>query len=171
MGAIREILRLTGGLCLISSHLTSQAHLSLTCSNALLRQAVAAALDCAEGWAALSIAAWMRLMDQGSPQSTGQPSVAHFKSIFAAGCLSTSLQGNIRPCILVENSLCVGVNGSGSALLRFGGAGRYIFSVTGGVNVCVTGDFCPFLPGLPTAFNVDRVCFGCLGYLVFRQMC
>ena len=113
----------------------------------------------------------MRLMNQGLPQSTGQPSVAHFKSIFAAGCLSTSLQGSIKPCILVENSLCVGVNGSGSALLRFGGEGRYNFSVTGGVIVCVTGDFRPFLPGLLTAFNVGCVRFGCLGYLVFRQIC
>ena len=155
----------------MSSHLISLAQPSLTRSNASLRQAVAAALDCAEGWAALSIAAWIRLTDQGSPRSTGQPSVAHFKSIFAAGCLSTSLRGNIRPCILVENSLCVGVNGSGSALLRFGGAGRYNFSVTCGMNVCGPGDFRPSLSGLSTALSVDRVCFGCLGYLVFRQVC
>ena len=36
----------------------------------------------------------------GSLQSTGHPLVAHFNNIFAAGCLSMSLQGNMSLCTL-----------------------------------------------------------------------
>ena len=46
----------------------------------------------------------------GSPQSAGHPLVAHFNNIFAAGYLSTSLQGNMSPCTLSGNLLCVSVN-------------------------------------------------------------
>ena len=85
-----DTFKLIGGLCLMSSHLINLAQPSLTCSSALLRQAVAASLVCAEGCAALFMAASIRSLDQGLPQSTGHPLVAHFNNIFAAGCLSTS---------------------------------------------------------------------------------
>ena len=112
-----DTFKLIGGLCLISSHLINLAQPSLTRSSASFLQAVAASLVCAEGCAALFIAASMRSLDQGSPQSTGHPFVAHFSNIFAAGCLSTSFRGNMRPCTFFGNLLCVGV--SGSAFARF----------------------------------------------------
>ena len=115
-----DIFKLIGGLCLISSHLISLAQPSLTRSSALFRQAVAAFLVCAEGCAALLMAASIRSLDHGSPQYTGHPLVAHFNNIFAAGCLSTSLQGNMRPCTLFGNLLCVGVSGSAFACFLSG---------------------------------------------------
>ena len=107
----------------MSSHLINLTHLSLTLSSASFLQAVAAAWDCADGCAALSIAAWMRLRVHGSPQSKGHPSVAHLSNIQAAGCFNTRLRGNIKPCTFAGNLLCVGVNGSGIADRRGGVAG------------------------------------------------
>ena len=107
----------------MSSHLINLTHLSLTLSSASFLQAVAALWDCADGCAALSIAAWMRLRVHGSPQSNGHPSVAHLSNIRAAGCFNTRLRGNIKPCTFAGNLLCVGVNGSGIAERRGGVAG------------------------------------------------
>ena len=65
----------------------------------------------------------MRSFVHGSLQSTGHPLVAHFSNILAAGCLSTSLRGNMSPCTLFGNLLCVGVKGSAFACFHSGVAG------------------------------------------------
>ena len=154
MAAIGEIFRLTGGLCLMSSHLTSRAHLSLTLSNALLRHAVAASILWADGCAALAMAAWMACLDQGCPQSTGHPSVAHLRSIFAAGCCNTLLRGHINPCNVGGNLRWLGVRGSGLARFRRGGVAR---------PGCSTLD-CDEISGL----LVGRFRLGVLSALLFR---
>ena len=66
----------------------------------------------------------MACLDQGCPQSTGHPSVAHLRSIFAAGCCNTLLRGHINPCSVDGNLLRLGVRGSGLARFLQGGVVR-----------------------------------------------
>ena len=87
----------------------------------------------------------------------------------AAGCFNTLLRGNIKPCTLVGNLLCVGVNGSGIADRRGGVAG-----ITGGklslglpatdMGFCFSTLFGPFASRGAGSFDAARfnLVGGCL---------
>ena len=114
----------------------------------------------------MSIAAWMRLQVHGSPQSRGHPSVAHLSNMQAAGFFNTWLQGNIKPCTLVGNLLCVGVNGSGIADRRGGVAGivggeLLLGPFPTGTDFCFSVLFGPFASREAGSF--EAACFNLVG--------